>query len=66
MSLLNEDGIFYYFSTANDRENLFQLSSKIKCEITKIDMNIDMENQYRQFKMEDNVYYLYTIQKLEE
>ena len=66
MSFLSEDGIFYYFSTASDRENLFQLSSKINCEITKIDMNIDMENQYKQFKKEENIYYLYTIQKMEE
>ena len=66
MELLNEDGIFFYFSTAYDRENLFHPSSKINCEITKIDMNQDMEKQYRQFEKEDNVYYLYTIRKEEE
>ena len=66
MLLLNDDGIFYYFSTAYDRENLFQLGTKIKYEITKIDVNQIMENDYKQFKMEDNIYYLYTIKKSEE
>ena len=64
--VLNDDGIFYYFSTAKDRENLFQLGTKIKYEITKIDVNQIMENDYKQFKMEDNIYYLYTIKKSEE
>ena len=66
MTLLNEEGFFFYFSTASDRENLFHLSSKIICEVTKIDKNQDMETQYRQFEKEDNVYYLYTIRKDEE
>ena len=66
MLLLNDDGIFYYFSTAKDRENLFQLGTKIKYEITKIDVNQIMENDYKQFKMEDNIYYLYSIKKSEE
>ena len=37
--------------------------NKIKCIITKIDMNKDMGEQYKQFKQEDNIYFLYTIQK---
>ena len=61
--LLTDDGIIYYFSTAKDREQLLNLGDKIKCKITKIDMNKDMANEYRQFKAEDNIYYLYTIQK---
>ena len=66
MLILNDDGIFYYFSTSNDRGNLFQLGTKINYEITKIDLNKIMENNYKQFKMEDNIYYLYTIQKSDE
>ena len=65
MLLLKDDGILYYFSTSKDRQHLFHLEDKIKCKITKIDMNKDMEVQYRQFKPEDNIYYLYTIQKLD-
>jgi len=63
LSLLSDDGIFYYFSTSNERENLMRRENKIKCIITKIDMNKDMGEQYKQFKQEDNIYFLYTIQK---
>ena len=63
MLLLNDDGILYYFSTAKDRDNLFNQDIKVKFKITKIDMNKDMAIEYGQFKNEDNIYYLYTIQK---
>ena len=66
MLLLNDDGILYYFSTSKDREQLFNLGDKIRCKVTKIDMNKDMGIEYHQFKIEDNIYYLYTIQKMEE
>ena len=63
MLLLSEDGILYYFSTSKDRERLFNMGDKIKCKITTIDMNNEMGKEYKQFKTEDNLYYLYTIQK---
>ena len=63
MMLLNENGTLYYFSTSKDRLNLFDLGNKIKCKITEIDMNKGMGTQYKQFKPEDNLYYLYTVQK---
>jgi hypothetical protein len=64
MLLLNDDGVFYYFSTANDRENLFHLGPKIKYETTKIDLNKNVDPEFQKFKEEDNIYYLYTIQKI--
>ena len=63
MLLLNDEGTLYYFSTAKDRDNLFNQGVKVKFKVTKIDMNKDMATEYSQFKHEDNIYYLYTIQK---
>ena len=63
MLLLNDEGTLYYFSTAKDRDNLFNQGVKVKFKVTKIDMNKDMSTEYSQFKHEDYIYYLYTIQK---
>ena len=65
LKCLYNDGIIYYFSDGKleDRMELFYKISNLKFNMTIIDMNEIMKEEYREFNQKDNIYYLYTITK---
>ena len=67
VSLDPDDGVLYYFSDGKleDRINLFYKIPKIKYKVSTIDMNEIMKNEYKEFNRDDNLYYLYTITKMQ-